>query len=136
MARALLSLPSVSCVRLFTRRPIELAKWDPVAEKYGAWGFRGLKGAAAELAIQTGIVGIAPPNGPLDGEPRLELWDVDSLLSDASGAASGLGAVIYALGYDPAPLPEIIATDGSVAVVTGCGSHSGRLSNIIQHKTL
>ena len=76
LVRALLGLELglVPCVRLFIRRPIQLAQWSG-GGRYGAWGFRGLKGAAAELAVKTGLVGAEPANGPVsDADGRLELW--------------------------------------------------------------
>jgi cation diffusion facilitator CzcD-associated flavoprotein CzcO len=110
VVRALLGLvpaPPPS-VRLFVRRPIQLAQWDPTTEAYGAWGFRGLKGAAAELALEHELVGRAPPNGPSTPGGRLELWDVDALRTDGrcAGMACALPPAILARRPHPVPIPK------------------------------
>ena len=138
LVRALLGLASgeVPCVRLFVRRPIQLAQWGGAewdgtqwtgGGRYGAWGFRGLKGASAELAVKSGLVGAEPSNGPVgSGDGRLELWDVAALTTDPR-AAAGLGSVIYCVGYTRGPLPSIVTADGAAACVTGCEPTTGAL---------
>ena len=127
LVRALLALPGVPGVRLFIRRPIELAQWSPELGKYDAWGFRGLKGAAAELALEHGLVGAPPPNGPAGGkDARLELWDVGALATDPR-AAAGLRSVVFCVGYERGPLPPIVTADGAAATVTGCEPTTGGL---------
>ena len=138
LVRALLGLASgeVPCVRLFVRRPIQLAQWGGAewdgtqwtgGGRYGAWGFRGLKGASAELAVKSGLVGAEPSNGPVgSGDGRLELWHVAALTTDPR-AAAGLGSVIYCVGYTRGPLPSIVTADGAAACVTGCEPTTGAL---------
>ena len=126
VARMLLGLPSVERVRLFARRPVKLAAWDLQAGRYGAWGFRGLKGAAAELAVKHGLVDADPPNGPVTPGSRLELWDAGALATDAR-AAHGMRSVIYCLGYARAALPPIALADGTAAEATGSEPGAGRL---------
>ena len=51
------------------------------------------KGASAELAVENGLVGAQPSNGPVgSGDGRLELWDVAALTTDPR-AAAGLGSL-------------------------------------------
>ena len=127
MVRALLALASVPYVRLFVRRPIQLAQWSEAEGRYGAWGFRGLKGAAAELALTRGLVGTEPTDGPVsDGDGRLELWDVAALTTDPR-ATAGLRSVVYSVGYTRGPLPTIVTIGGAAACVTGCDPATGAL---------
>lgn len=126
LVRALLGLDCVERVRLFTRSPLQLAQWDALSNKYGAWAFRGLKGAAAELATKYDIVGLKPPNGLVGTDGRLELWDSRALGEDAQ-ATLGVRAVVYGLGYTSRALPAIHLADGTAATVAGSAVGSGQL---------
>mmetsp|Transcript_10752 Transcript_10752/g.18007 ORF Transcript_10752/g.18007 Transcript_10752/m.18007 type:complete len:426 (+) Transcript_10752:192-1469(+) len=128
LVRSLLGMSDLPVtVRLFIRRPIQLAQWSTEHGKYGAWGFRGLKGAAAELALTHGLVGREACNGPVsDVDSRLELWDVRRMSTDAS-AVDGIRAVVYCVGYTRGPLPKIVMAAGAEAAVTGCEPSTGGL---------
>ena len=104
----------IRTTRLFVRRPIRLAQWDPMDGCYGNWAFRGLKGEAARFAIEHELVGTDPPNGPIGpsatgGSSSLELYDARRLYEDAGKSCD---ALVFCLGFGPPPLPTILARDG------------------------
>lgn len=96
-------------VSLFVRSPLRLACWDAHAGAYGAWAFRGLKGAAAEYAVRHGLVGLTPPGGEV--VPGLELHH-SSVLSKSAAVSADLDAVVFCLGYTRAPLPLLTHSGG------------------------
>ena len=92
---------------LFVRRPIRLAEWDAAQSSYVHWAFRGLKGRSARFALDHGLVGAAPPNGPVgDGSIALELHD-SRKLHTCQATAAALDAVVYCLGFGAPPLPSV-----------------------------
>ena len=108
----------IRSTRLYVRRPIRLAQWDPAAKGYAAWGFRGLKGKAASFAIERGIVGMEPaaaPSPPARSPPTIELLDARKLRSCAA-TASGLDAVVYCLGFGAPPLPHVVRGAAPVSI--------------------
>ena len=96
-------------VSLFVRSPLRLACWDAHAGAYGAWAFRGLKGAAAHYALRHGLVGLTPPGGEV--VPGLELHH-SSVLSKSAAVSADLDAVVFCLGYTRAPLPLLTHSGG------------------------
>ena len=108
----LLERLKVRKVRLFVRKPIALAEWSAELGAYDAWAFRGLKGLAADLAIRLRVAGRVPPNGVTGGAggDAFELHHSSQLAECADTAA--VDAVIYCLGYRPAPVPPLVAADG------------------------
>jgi len=123
----LLERLKVRKVRLFVRKPIALAEWSAELGAYDAWAFRGLKGLAADLAIRLRVAGRVPPNGVTGGAggDAFELHHSSQLAECADTAA--VDAVIYCLGYRPAPVPPLVAADGRALELAGHAEGSGEL---------
>jgi hypothetical protein len=98
--------PDVKTVRLFVRRPIQLAEWNTDTGAYDGWAFRGLKGEAAAFALRHGLVDLAPPNDRV--ADRLELHDSTSLSSNTEVAT--MDAAVFCLGYRPAQIPMVVTS--------------------------
>lgn len=116
VVRHLLEVVGVRCVRLFVRRPLQLAAWDDAYNAYAAWAFRGLKGESASWALEHGLVGMPPLNGRV--ADRLEVHDTTALATDAHAAS--MDAVVYCLGYQAALPPAL--------------HHGGRAQRISAHE--
>jgi hypothetical protein len=117
-------------VCLFAKEPVQLACFDAATGRYGAWGFKGLKGLSASWAARQGLVNRAPHNGPMasvaDGRysERLELHAA----TPAAVRAARPDVLIYCVGFNRGPLPAIRLQEGdetSVEVELAEGRPSG-----------
>ena len=126
--------------RLFIRRPVRLAQWDAHGDAYGAWAFRGLKGAAAEFALRRVSQTLRrshvhtpaptfphprscspsrPPRYGLADAPPLNgrvgatsLSVFDAALLNTSRELASVDAVVFCVGYEPARTPHVLDTSG------------------------